>query len=116
MKSNENGLLNLNPSTMTDNEKGKHLHDRTCRGEILTGQERQFLDRWYAKMDLEELASFNLPKEPEAIGLLKTQINVAMARLDKTSNFIQQTVSSNEKLRAENAWLKSQINHSDHSS
>ena len=55
MKIYENGLLNLNPSAMTENEKGKSLHDRACRGEVLPGEERQFLDQWYAKMDMEEL-------------------------------------------------------------
>lgn len=80
----------------------------------MTGEERQFLDRWYAKMDLEELVSFNLPKEPEAIGLLKTQINIVLARFNKTSQIIQQTITTIEKLRAENTWLKSQINNFDH--
>ncbi|MFZ2901015.1 MAG: hypothetical protein WA004_20455 [Saprospiraceae bacterium] len=113
MKTHENGLLNLNPFAMTEDEKGKSLHDRASRGEILTEEERQFLKRWYAKMDLEELVSFNIPKEPETIGLLKTQINAVVARLDKTVNRIQQIVITNRKLRAENTWLKSQINNFD---
>ena len=114
MKTPENGLLNLNPFAMTEDERGKSLHARASRGEALTGEERQFLDRWYAKMDLEELISFNLPNEPEAISLLKTQTNAVLARLDKTVNRIQQIVITNRKLRAENTWLKSQINNSDH--
>ena len=82
---------------MTEDERGKSLHDRASRGETLTNEERQFLDRWYAKMDLEELVCFNLPKEPETIGLLKTQINAVVARLDKTVNRIQQIVILKQK-------------------
>ncbi|MBK7409127.1 MAG: DUF4240 domain-containing protein [Saprospirales bacterium] len=77
MKNTLNGLLNLNPSAMTDNEKGKNLHDRACRGELLTEEERQFLDRWYAKMDLEESLALGFPN----------RINIPLAHVNEA--FIQ---------------------------
>ncbi len=78
---------------MIADEKGKELHDKASRGEILSIEEQQQLENWYAFQDNLEIEAIGLAKEENSSVGLQTQIESALSQLVKLTNRMQQNAA-----------------------
>ena len=94
---------------MIADEKGKELHDKASKGELLSIEEQEQLESWYAAQDNMELEAIGLVKEGNLPNGLQTQIESAMSQLVNLTNRIQEIAAENKILRTENAALLRQL-------
>jgi predicted nucleic acid-binding Zn-ribbon protein len=87
------------------------LHHKFTLGGVLTPEEQERLQQWYAKMDEEEAAMFAKARERERerTNALQTEIDEASAKMFAEVAKIQALESENERLRDEIEVLKRQI-------
>lgn len=93
---------------MVADELGRQLHDRATRHGVLSPEERRQLEEWYAEQDRAELEMFqrNWAKKQDDMSIesLRSQIDVALAQIVKTTQRIQKISAENEVLRREISW------------
>ena len=96
---------------MSTTELMKQLHDKATRGVMLSTIEQAQLDAWYAQQDQEESALLAQASPPQALAILQTQIDTAVAQLHAVTQRLQELVTHNEALRRDNAALQQQLLH-----
>jgi hypothetical protein len=87
---------------MIPDEIGQKLHDRATRGEGLTAEEQDLLQRWYARLDQEEMAQLSAAPTPSRLADLQSRVQQATAQVVEQAQRI-------EVLTAENAHLRQEI-------
>lgn len=92
---------------MVSDERGKQLHDRATRGQVLSPKEQMQLKAWYEAQDRAEMAELGLPVS-ETTASLRTQVDAVLVQLATTTRRIQELVAENETLRHEIAVLRRQ--------
>jgi putative SOS response-associated peptidase YedK len=97
---------------MSTAELVKQLHDKATRGIALSAIEQAQLDAWYAQQDQEESALLAQASPPQALVVLQTQVDTAVAQLLTVTQRLQELVTRNEALRRDNAALQQQLLHS----
>lgn len=91
---------------MVEMRRGLDLHSRSCRGEILSDEERAELGSWYAEQDAEEAAALKFNKKSPSVDELRTLLESEVRALRQTVEDIQTIHNTNETLRQEIAALK----------
>ena len=92
-----------------NDEKLKQLHDRSTRGEVLSGEEQARLSDWYGQQDNEELATLARGSGSSSLAALRAQVDDAVAQLSAASERIQLLNAENERTRREIAALERQL-------
>ena len=89
---------------MTENEYVK-LHDRATRGESLTADEQQKLQKWYKAQDRaeDELINHGAAVQNES---WRDELNAALNEITQTSGENEKIAAQNEILRLENEKLR----------
>jgi chromosome segregation ATPase len=96
--------------TVVLNELGMQLHDRFTRGQVLSAEEQEQLERWYQQQDAEEDKQL-IPASPTAkISDLRSQVDLTLTQLTTSIQQIRQVTSENEELRREISTLQQQLN------
>lgn len=94
---------------MLADKKGKELHDKATKGELLSLEEKEQLESWYAAQDKMEAEAIGLLEEGNLSDGLQAQIESALSQLVKLTNRIQGIAAENKILRTENAALLRQL-------
>lgn len=94
---------------MTNNISATILHDRVCRGERLSAEERQQLDAWYAEQDAAEEALLSRNRTANSQSPLQRQIEVLEASLVSVTQQIQTLAAENRTLRSEIVSLQREL-------
>jgi hypothetical protein len=93
-------------TTMVPDEIGQKLHDRATRGETLTAEEQELLQRWYAHLDQEEMAQLNAAPVPSRLADLQSRVQQATAQVVVQAQCIEALTAENAQLRQEIASLQ----------
>lgn len=94
---------------MIADELGRQLHDRATSGEVLSAEEQQQLQAWYAAQDRAEMAELSLTAPTKTTASLQAQIDSVLAQLATVTRRIQALIEENEALRHEIATLHHQL-------
>lgn len=94
---------------MTINTTAVRLHDRACRGETLSNEERQQLELWYSEQDAAEEALLGGRNRTDLRSSLQQQIEALEASLVSVSQQIQSLAAANRTLRSEIVSLQRQL-------
>ena len=86
---------------MIPNELGQKLHDRATRGEALSAEEQDLLQRWYTHLDQEELAQLNIAPVPSQLADLQSRVQQATAQVVVQAQRIEALTAENAQLRQE---------------
>lgn len=97
---------------MSDKTRVQQLHNRSARGDILSGAERVELETWYAQQDVEE--SLLLTRaSASSLNSLREQADEATAQAEATIERIQRLNAENEAIRRDiNALYQAEAAHS----
>jgi hypothetical protein len=91
---------------MIPDELGQKLHDRATRGETLTVEEQEMLQRWYARLDLEEQTQLNAAPVPSRLADLQSRVQQASAQVVVQAQRIDALTAENAQLSQEIASLQ----------
>lgn len=86
---------------MTFNATALQFHDRACRGEPLSAEERQQLELWYSEQDAAEDALPSRDHTANSPGNLQQQIEELEASVVSVAQQIQSLSAENRTLRNE---------------
>ena len=84
---------------MDQDARGRQLHDRATRGEMLSSHEQEELASWYAALDLAEAAILGDSRDDASVALLRAQVRASVQRLHMVTLQIEEIVAENERLR-----------------
>jgi hypothetical protein len=93
-------------TTMIPDELGQRLHDRATRGEALTADEQEQLQRWYARHDLEEMQRLTAAPVPSDLADLQSRVRQTTDQVVAQAQRIQALTAENAQLRQEIASLQ----------
>ena len=94
---------------MTNSISATILHDRSCRGELLSAEERQQLEAWYAEQDAGEEALLSRHRKVISQSPLQRQIEVLEASMVTLTQQIQSLSAENRTLRSEIVSLQREL-------
>lgn len=94
---------------MTNNISATILHDRACRGERLSAEERQQLEAWYAEQDAAEEALLSRNRTANSQSPLQRKIEVLEASMVSLTQQIQSLSAENRTLRSEIVSLQREL-------
>ncbi len=94
---------------MVSDELGKHLHDRSTCGEVLSAEEIAQLEDWYETQDRAEIDELRLTASPDRVSSLQRQVDAALAQLTMIARRIEEISEENQVLRDEIATLQRQF-------
>jgi hypothetical protein len=95
---------------MLSNELGMQLHDRETTGELLTTQEKEQLEAWYAQQDAAEAAMLKAAQMPlPNLVFMQDRIDTAISQLTASVQRLQQITHENKSLREEIEGIKQQL-------
>jgi hypothetical protein len=95
---------------MISDELGMQLHDRETIGEVLTTQEKEQLEAWYAQKDAAETAILEAAQVPlPNLVILQDQVDVTIKQLMDGVQRLDQITQENKLLREEIAKIKQQF-------
>jgi peptidoglycan hydrolase CwlO-like protein len=88
---------------MTIDAVAQALHHKSVLGGVLTPEEQERLQRWYAEMDADEEAMFARTREvpPADLDALQTEIEKTNAKIVAEAEKIQSLEKENERIRRE---------------
>lgn len=90
-------------------ELAKRLHDRATRGEALSAEERDQLERWYEAQDRAEMEALSSVAETESLSALQAQVDSVMVQLGTVTQRIRAIADENDVLRGEIAAFRRQL-------
>lgn len=88
---------------------GRELHDRSTRGERLSGEEEVRLQEWYAQWDQKEQMMLKNPALNGNLRELRAQVATVLSQLVAVSQRIDSLAKENEALRQEVSTLYDQL-------
>jgi heterodisulfide reductase subunit B len=95
---------------MFSDELGMQLHDRETTGEILTIQEKEQLEAWYAQQDAAEKAMLKAAQMPlPNLVFMQDRIDTAISQLTVSVQRLEQITHENKSLREEIEEIKQQL-------
>ena len=86
---------------MIPDEIGQKLHDRATRGETLTTEEQDRLQRWYAHLDLAEAAQLSAAPVPDRLADLQSRVQQVTTQVVEQAQRIEALTAENAQLREE---------------
>jgi endo-1,4-beta-D-glucanase Y len=93
---------------MISEELGTQLHDRFTRGQLLSAEEMEQLQAWYAENDQEDLAQAKIT-EPTTDAAGPTQVDAVLAQIETATRRIRKLEKQNEALRRANTALQNDL-------
>ncbi|MGB5684561.1 MAG: hypothetical protein WBM35_02025, partial [Candidatus Electrothrix sp.] len=84
---------------MSSDKICRQLHDKSTRGKVLTPEEHELLEKWYARHDNAESELLNRDNEPQAEHILHKQIDPILSRIGVTAEQIHKLTDENRILR-----------------
>lgn len=94
---------------MIADELGQQLHDKVTRGEVLSEEEKTWLENWYALQDQEESQALGLTNERQTLQVLQSQVETALTQLTIATRRIQEISMENETIRQDITMLRQQL-------
>jgi hypothetical protein len=91
---------------MIPDDIGQRLHDRATRGEALTAEEKEQLQRWYDEHDRQEMERLTAAPTPSGLADLQLRVQQATAQVVVQAQRIQALTAENAQLRQEIASLQ----------
>jgi hypothetical protein len=87
-----------------------HLHSRAVRGEALSDSELAQLNSWYVEQDALEAAELQIdPVGPIDLRVLQKDLDQAMLRLARATQYVQELAEQNSVLRQQIADLERRL-------
>ncbi len=93
---------------MVLDERGRQLHDRATRGELLSPTELAELEEWYAIQDAAEQSILGGGETSQTASVQK-QIDATMSQLGLVSRRLKEISTENDDLRQEIRALRHQL-------
>lgn len=95
---------------MISDELGMQLHDRETIGEVLTTQEKEQLEAWYAQKDAAETAMLEAAQvQLPNLVMLQDRVDATIKQLTDGVQRLDQITQENKLLREEIAEIKQQF-------
>jgi hypothetical protein len=88
------------------------IHDRFTRGQPISEEEHDILQRWYDDNDRQESILLSGAADTDSPEQSRPPLLDVLARLDAVSRQLHEVASANERLRAENLVLQQQLTQS----